>query len=545
MAIASPLAATGSQDADRSCISSPGTGAEGQSGQFTRLKGRCTLSDDTKHTKKVDLGSLTLDDYIYPRKSRSPKTIEAYKEALLGGAEFPPIEVQRVKNYPTESGPSEPILIVDGLHRWLAYQENKVKQISVTEWRPDETLDYEQSKVELVLRAAECNTRHGDRLKDSDKEAIARQIAIGDPKQVWTEERIGQRLGVARQRVNEWITHIRARQKAGRNSKIVRLDRLGWIQQEIADSISLSQNRVSEIIGNTEFGKIDILLSEGRTMDYIADHFSMDLALAWALRLEGMTDLERFGGAIKPVGGKPNNLGWGLRSYDDWRFLKCDERFGDDWPGRIPAQLVAHALRFFTREDDLVMDPMAGGAVVPDVCLVFGRRCRAFDMITRDERLEIQHHYWELGSMEWPGAMRKKPDLIFFDPPYFTKKVEEYENAKGGEVALSSLPRDEYLAFFAEFFALAYRNSKPTTRLAFLIAPWRDYQSTPALEEDPDRAILMHHYTDLLRDAGWQITHEIQCPLSNARFNGAVHEQMQNARILCVVFRTLLIARRS
>jgi len=32
------------------------------------------------------------------------------------------------------------------------------------------------------------------------------------------------------------------------------------------------------------------LLTQGREMDYIARHYHMDLALAWALRLEGKTD---------------------------------------------------------------------------------------------------------------------------------------------------------------------------------------------------------------------------------------------------------------
>ena len=51
------------------------------------------------------------------------------------------------------------------------------------------------------------------------------------------------------------------------------------------------QNRVSEIIGNANFGNIDNLLSQGHDMDYIARRYHMDIALAWALRLEGKTDL--------------------------------------------------------------------------------------------------------------------------------------------------------------------------------------------------------------------------------------------------------------
>ena len=64
----------------------------------------------------------------------------------------------------------------------------------------------------------------------------------------------------------------------------------------------------------------------------------------WALRLEGKTDQEKF-----------KELGWGLRTWDQWYFNECDERFGDDWPGRIPAQLIAHTLFYFTKPGDLIL----------------------------------------------------------------------------------------------------------------------------------------------------------------------------------------------
>jgi len=43
----------------------------------------------------------------------------------------------------------------------------------------------------------------------------------------------------------------------------------------------------TEIIGNTNLGNIDNLLSQGHDMDYIARHYNMDLSPVWALRLEG------------------------------------------------------------------------------------------------------------------------------------------------------------------------------------------------------------------------------------------------------------------
>ena len=54
--------------------------------------------------------------------------------------------------------------------------------------------------------------------------------------------------------------------------------------------VKLSQNRISEIIGNTNFGEIDNLLSRCRDMNYIAGHYQVGSALARALRLEGKTE---------------------------------------------------------------------------------------------------------------------------------------------------------------------------------------------------------------------------------------------------------------
>jgi hypothetical protein len=65
--------------------------------------------------------------------------------------------------------------------------------------------------------------------------------------------------------------------------------------------VGISQGRVAQIVNNTNFGKINNLLTQGREMDYIARHYHMDLALArqtygglaWALLLEGKTDQKK------------------------------------------------------------------------------------------------------------------------------------------------------------------------------------------------------------------------------------------------------------
>ena len=81
----------------------------------------------------------------------------------------------------------------------------------------------------------------------------------------------------------------------------------------------MSRGRITQIVNNANFGEINNLLSQGRDMEYIARHYNMDLPLVWALRLEGKTDQEKF-----------KELGWGLRTWDQWNFKEFDERFGDD-----------------------------------------------------------------------------------------------------------------------------------------------------------------------------------------------------------------------
>jgi DNA-binding XRE family transcriptional regulator len=237
---------------------------------------------------EVNISDLTWDQFIYPRGGKSEKTINAYVEALAIGAQFPPIKIQRVFNYADGNETTEATIILDGIHRWFAFKEKGIKEIAAVEWK-DKPLDYEKNKTALLLESAECNISHGDRLSASDKKRIARDIASTDPECKWTESALAEKLGVIRQTVNAWISDIRARQKASRNTVILRLNHLGWTQEKISETVGLSQNRVSEIIGNANFGNIDNLLSQGHEMDYIARHYNMDLPLARPPRLSGQS----------------------------------------------------------------------------------------------------------------------------------------------------------------------------------------------------------------------------------------------------------------
>ena len=70
--------------------------------------------------------------------------------------------------------------------------------------------------------------------------------------------------------------------------------------------------------------RVTFRLSRGFTVAQVADGWTDPML--WSLVLEGKNDHDRF-----------KELGWGLRTWDQWEWNDCDKRFVDDWPGRIPA----------------------------------------------------------------------------------------------------------------------------------------------------------------------------------------------------------------
>mgnify|MGYP002639089414 CR=1 FL=1 len=312
--------------------------------------------------------------------------------------------------------------------------------------------------------------------------------------------------------------------------KVALMTRLGIPHVRISKRLNIHRETISKHARENHelFNEIFQEFKAGAMIPDIAQKYSIPQALAWSVVLQEKTDQERF-----------KDLNWGLRTWDQWYFNDVDHRFGDNWPGRIPAQLVAHTLFYFTQENDLVFDPMAGGGVVADTCLAFNRRCWSFDLLNRiNTRPEIEPFLWDPEKLAWPVPAVKKPDLIFFDPPYFKKMADHY--IKG---SISDFSKPQYLKFFKDIFSLLKDNSKPSTRIAFLNADFRDFQGIPATDEAPENAILVLEYAKLLENCGWKITHLIDSPLSTERFSGNMVSHMQDKRTLGIIRRTLIIGK--
>jgi len=131
---------------------------------------------------KINIKDLSWDQSIYPRGTKSQKTIDAYIESLAIGAQFPPIKTKKVFNYTDADGNKIALatIILDGIHRWSAFKEKGIKEIAAIEWK-EKPLNYAKNKTALLLESAKCNTIHGDRLSSNDKKRVARDIASTDP----------------------------------------------------------------------------------------------------------------------------------------------------------------------------------------------------------------------------------------------------------------------------------------------------------------------------------------------------------------------------
>ena len=468
----------------------------------------------TQQTTKIPLSSIILDEAIYPRKGIDHRRVGIFAENIRDGFIFDPIEVAPC--------PDKPGLfrLLDGAHRWSAYKSTGIEEVKAI----IKDLDGNDPLLYAATKAIGPKQLTEDEARDTARRAYAGNSSLSSAD-------IGKAIGRARRTVDLYIADLRAVNQMGLDIKIFRMNRLGIPQDRIAERLGMIQrtihNHLEKMAALPKLLNAD--LARGFTVAQVAQKHGWTDPMVWSLALEGKNDHDRF-----------KELGWGFNTWDKWEFNDCDKRFGDDWPGRIPAQLIAHILRCFSKPDDLILDPMAGGGVTPDTCLAMGRRCWAFDLMDRpDTRPEIEPFTWDISSDQgllWPVSAKEKPDLIIFDPPYFDKKAGDYDKK-----SISGLSKKAYLEFLEEFFVLLKQNVKKTTRMAFINADWRDFQNKPAIEEKYKGGILIDDYLDILKKTGWYHTHIIQAPMSSQRFTAGVVSAMQKKNILGVISRYVIV----
>ena len=311
----------------------------------------------TQQTTKIPISSIILDEDIYPRKGIDHKRVGIFAENIRDGFKFEPTEVGP---HPDRPGKYR---LLDGVHRWSAY-----KTVGMME---PEAIIKDLKGTDPLLYAAR-KAIGPKQLTEDEARDTARRTYNKNP--ALTSADIGKAIGRSRQAVDSYMADLRAATQIGLDIKIFRMNRLGISQDRIAKRLDVPQQTISRHLPKMPVmaNPVNSDLLRGFTVSQVAEKHNWTEPMVWSLALEDKEDLERF-----------KEVGWGLRTWDQWEVNDCDKRFGDDWPGRIPAQLIAHILYYFSKQKDLILDPMAGGGMTPDTCLTLNRRCGAFDMTDR------------------------------------------------------------------------------------------------------------------------------------------------------------------
>jgi len=471
----------------------------------------------------VRIEDIIYDGSIYPRKKPSSSVIEEYADALIGGAKFPAIILESTTNR-----------LLDGYHRWKGYAKAKYQMIA--DGGDGTTFDVVECEyheipegVEPKLYALYLSSKHGLRPTSDEKEIAAQEHFQKHPG--CSLELISKYTGVSTKKVKQYIQPLIAKFEEDKRSIIMRLDALGWTQEEISaklkelwpDAKGIARQSVTDIlpeIGNFRFSaKND--LDKGHAPDEIAKRYAIPEIMAWRIALEGLSDAERM-----------ERLKIKIQPYDVWNFAKCHNLFGDQHPGRIPGELVAHVLYFFTEPGDMVIDPMAGSGTAVDVCLALGRKCYAYDIDSRHGRSDIIVHNI---AVDGPPDRFKKADLIFWDPPYFSKKDGENEKHGYIEGSISRLERNEYLDFFRDSLSMIHSRVKKGAKLAFLMADWDD-------NTGEQEGVFIWDYANIIMQSGWKLMRHIQVPLSTQQVHPDIVNKFRESRRLARLERYLLVA---
>ena len=136
--------------------------------------------------------------------------------------------------------------------------------------------------------------------------------------------------------------------------------------------------------------------------------------------------------------------GFDLRERNVWTFDIADPRFGKpNFKGRIPGQLVANALYYYTKPGDYVIDPFAGSGTLGDIIGILphfqDRKCKLYDSNPVDERI-ARNNILLTGIPEQSGSA----DYVFLDPPAeFTQR----DSSTDFEVSLDAAKADFVLKF--------------------------------------------------------------------------------------------------
>jgi len=158
-------------------------------------------------------------------------------------------------------------------------------------------------------------------------------------------------------------------------------------------------------------------------------------------------------------------FGFDLKERNIWSFDTPDPRFGKSgYRGRIPGQIAANALFYYTHPAARVVDPMAGSGTIGDVVATIpyfnDRQCKMYDINPSDSR--ISHaNVLQTGIPEPTGTI----DYVFLDPP-----TEFYPQADEADFSPNAAKADT-MTKFRTLARESLRVLKSRGRVSIIVEP--------------------------------------------------------------------------
>jgi len=218
--------------------------------------------------------------------------------------------------------------------------------------------------------------------------------------------------------------------------------------------------------------------------------------------------------------GDPKKFSW-LRCSTYWYFSRCDPRFGIEYPGRIPGQIPANVIHYYTEVGDLVVDPMAGGGSTLDAASLLERRCLAYDFFPMRPEIRFNDVLNGLPD-EAKGAK-----LIFIDPPYGSIAKGFYQDHPS---CLSQMDQTAFLEALRKIAGYCSQVLDQNGYLALLVQNVYNWTGDTVWQ-----------LIQLFTEDKWQLVRRIQVPLSNQQISSNVMKWARENRQMVNLDRDLLI----
>jgi hypothetical protein len=409
--------------------------------------------------REFALDEITLDYSMYGRGEVNAARVAALTEVYKERPEtFEPFRLW------VDSGV---IKLCDGFARYLAAQAAGLTQGA----------GFIDETIQSAQHAKRASMRHNTREKDGIPKGRIDAYII----ESWRDGMTAREIQIDVNRDNNYIYAVlkpfREMEAWIRDLDIIRFHLAGHTDAEIAEELGrgLTRGRITQIQDNLFLQEQIITILEEERDDYVAmrdDRLGAYLLNPWGppsvnFSFDILSGVELGERELEDVDPQLN-----VSTY--WPFSsRIEQRYGtENYPGRIPGQIVECLLHLYTKPCENVYDPFAGGGTTLDVCKAYFRRYWGSDIAPLATRRDIRPHDILQGKPDFfPQGYRMQ--LIMLDPPYWGQKKGEYS---ADTTNLANLPLPQFYEALDTILITCTGLLAPDGVMALIIGPTQNGQ---------------------------------------------------------------------